>query len=206
MLRTFSWYLNLSGFQVSPLKYSIQVCTVSGADSEVSRMCFKDSSKSTSPQGSALLTMTFLFNKLFRLIPAFSNSTLPLRANSIRMQPSNIDEGQSNSREFTVISKIVHRAVNANYLVNRLICSHSKTMCSLLCLSSLTKGLLPLKSIWFLLSLRHRPLDHLVFCSHPHRQILLRRQVWEPADAVSILHSFLFFTEWKPRERKTRKI
>ena len=86
-LLTFNWYLNFKGFQVSPLRYSIHVWTVSGAVSEVSLMCFKDSSRSTSPQGSALLTNTFLFKRLLRRIPARSNSIRPRRASSIKMQP-----------------------------------------------------------------------------------------------------------------------
>jgi len=39
-----TWYLSLSGFHVSPLRYSIQVWTVSGELSEVSLMCFRASS------------------------------------------------------------------------------------------------------------------------------------------------------------------
>ncbi len=54
----FSLYRNFNGFHVSPLRYSIQLCTVSGGS--VSFMCFNASSNKTSPVGVSDFNITFL--------------------------------------------------------------------------------------------------------------------------------------------------
>lgn len=81
----FSWYRNFNGFHVSPLKYSIQLCTVSGGS--VSLMCFNASSNRTSPVGVSDFKITLRDVNAFRRIPARSNSTRPRKPSSIRMHP-----------------------------------------------------------------------------------------------------------------------
>lgn len=68
-----------------PLRYSIQLCTVSGGS--VSFICFKASSSKTSPVGVSLLTSNLRFSRLLRLMPAFSNSMRPRMPNSMRIHP-----------------------------------------------------------------------------------------------------------------------
>lgn len=83
----FNWYRSLNGFHVSPLKYSIQVCTASGGS--VSLMCFNASSSSTSPIGVSDFKIILRESSAFRRIPAFSSSMRPRRPSSIRMHPRN---------------------------------------------------------------------------------------------------------------------
>ncbi|RMZ93699.1 hypothetical protein BpHYR1_002967 [Brachionus plicatilis] len=87
------------GFHVSPLRYSIHASGVSGGS--VSLMCLRASSSKTSPVGVSLLIINLRLVKLFFLIPCFSNSTRPLNASSIKIQPLNPLDMQSfqNDRE-----------------------------------------------------------------------------------------------------------
>ena len=91
-------YINiLNQQQYKPLRYSIQLWTFSGGC--VSFMCFKASSSSTSPVGVSDLHSTFLFSKLLRRMPVFSNSTRPRRASSTKMQPRRPEDIQSFQNE-----------------------------------------------------------------------------------------------------------
>lgn len=76
-----------------PLRYSIQLCTVSAGS--VSLICFSASSSKTSPVGLEDFKRTLRFRRLRLRMPAFSNSSLPRRASSIKMQPRKPDEMQS---------------------------------------------------------------------------------------------------------------
>lgn len=114
-LTFFSWYFIFKGFHVSPihrklsykfvamrtqiiksnipLKYSIQLCIVSGG--LVSLICLRASSKRTSPVGVSFFIITFLICRLFLRMPAFSNSILCRRASSTSIHPRRPDEIES---------------------------------------------------------------------------------------------------------------
>lgn len=76
-----------------PLRYSIQLWTVSGGS--VSFICFNASSNKTSPVGALFFNNNFLVNNPLFLMPAFSSSTLPLSPSSAKMQPRNAELMQS---------------------------------------------------------------------------------------------------------------
>lgn len=76
-----------------PLKYSIQLCTVSCGC--VSLTCLKASSSKTSPVAVSSSNMTFRLDNALRRAPVFSNSTRPRKPNSVKIHPRKPDEIQS---------------------------------------------------------------------------------------------------------------
>ena len=80
-----------------PLRSSTQLCAVSGG--LVSLMCFRASSRMTSPVGVGSLQSTFRMRRLLLRAPDFSNSILFLSDSSTSMQPRRPEEMQSFQKE-----------------------------------------------------------------------------------------------------------
>ncbi len=76
-----------------PLRYSIQLCTVSGGS--VSLICRKDSSSKTSPVAVSSINTTLRLANVRRRTPVFSSSIRPRRPNSVKIQPRKPDDIQS---------------------------------------------------------------------------------------------------------------
>ncbi len=76
-----------------PLRYSIQLCTVSVG--WVSLICRNDSSSKTSPVAVSSSNVTFRLANVRRRAPVFSSSTRPRNPNSVKIQPRKPDDIQS---------------------------------------------------------------------------------------------------------------
>ncbi len=89
--RSFSIYRSF--YCYIPLRYSIQLCTVSGGC--VSLICRNASSSKTSPVAVSSSNTTFRLANVRRRAPVFSSSIRPRKPNSVKIQPRKPDEIQS---------------------------------------------------------------------------------------------------------------